>query len=64
MSLSGDTLSKRLKEGHTSLQDQMSRKIMISESGELLCSLGTAVTEKKPVSWGEEQNVLEETRQL
>lgn len=56
-------MSKQLKEGHSSLQVQMSRKIVISESGELLCSLCTAVTEK-PVSWGEEQNILEETRQL
>lgn len=57
MSLSGDTLNKQLEEGRFSLQVQMSQKIVISESGELLCSVSTAVTEKKPVSWEEEQSV-------
>lgn len=41
----------------------MSQKIETSESEGLLCSVSTAVAEK-PVSWEEEQEVLEETRQL
>lgn len=50
-------MNKQLEEGRFSLQVQMSQKIVISESGELLCSVSTAVTEKKPVSWEEEQSV-------